>query len=912
MEAELNVGGEEDTAKAAAEADLDAMEAELTEDKDGLDSLAAELLGGESGPPDLDLDAMEAELSGGAQPEPEPEREPRELAGWLAARGHGAQLAAIETAMAKAEISAAEIVPLLAGMNESELAEFLGSCVAEEQKQAEREAAERKEAEQQRAVAKREAEAEARRAESAKREAERAKREEERAAKRKAETEARQAADAARKEAQAKREAERKAAAAARESERQAREAERQAAETKRLEEAERRAREQKEKQDALDLDAMEAELSAGHGEDELESIAAELLTEGDGAAAAADDSVDLDAWESELVNGGDTKGAEEDSIDAIAAELEGEPDLEAMAEELGTGGSEPVASYSFDDSQGRVVRTPKRDAEPPVSASKQQSSESEDDEIERMEAEVAALEAEVGSDSEEEGDGPTGLEGDVTRRIQMTRKFTQLREDISSNVGGTSQEEPPMAQQARVEEVVEDMPAVRSADQKPPPPSLRTEWERRGSAEVKRATEKIAESATQIAQAEAAAICEGLPPVPPGQRLFEAFDPSAYLDGSDEDEVKQPQPEPEPEPEQLSFTVHVIRARNLAKMDLGGKSDPYVVLHCGDTVHKTEVVKKSLDPEWTDARFQFDASGAGVLTAELFDWDRGSKDDPMGRVSVPLAQVDGEKQWLTLQPMPGCKRPKGEMLLRLTSISADTEREPDPSAHESETPAAVKLPEGDARIDRGSASLSAAPNTPSAPAAPVVEEGLPAPADALSGFAVRHREEGLHLRLHVGAMGLQLDSADGRVHEAFSYHSLRSWSTGVDAVSLTRVTYARTSIGTVGSDPEQLELESDEAAEIGAEIAKAVAAAAKRTKDAEASLKSAVTLDSALSQLETFESMLAAIRAESSAIPESAAREAEACLDRYRAEVMRLAWWSPQPDPMPPLQLTSVWSKGD
>eukprot|EP01045_Picozoa_sp_COSAG04_P022446 COSAG04_NODE_2538_length_3958_cov_13.961389_3_plen_344_part_00 len=343
--------------------------------------------------------------------------------------------------------------------------------------------------------------------------------------------------------------------------------------------------------------------------------------------------------------------------------------------------------------------------------------------------------------------------------------------------------------------------------------------------------------------------------------------------------------------------------------MDLGGKSDPYVVLRCGDTVHKTEVVKKSLDPEWTDARFQFDASGAGVLTAELFDWDRGSKDDPMGRVSVSLAQVDGEKQWLKLQPMPGCKRPKGELFLRLTPISADTEPELDPPAHENATPAAVKLPEGDAS---GSASLSAAPNTQS-----VVEEGLPAPTDASHreaspGFAVRHREEGLHLRLHVGAMGLQLDTADGRVHEAFSYQSLRSWSTGVDAVSLTRVTYARTSIGTVGSDPEQLQLESAEAAQIGAEIATAVAAAAKRTKDAEASVKSTVTLDSALSQLETFESMLAAIRAESSAIPESAAREAEACLDRYRAEVMRLAWWSPQPDPMPPLQLTSVWTKAD
>jgi hypothetical protein len=134
--------------------------------------------------------------------------------------------------------------------------------------------------------------------------------------------------------------------------------------------------------------------------------------------------------------------------------------------------------------------------------------------------------------------------------------------------------------------------------------------------------------------------------------------------------------PEVLPADERISFSVHVISARNLAKMDFGGKSDPYVVLRCGDSVHKTEVIKKTLSPEWTDAQFEFDDVRRGeVLIAEVFDWDRGTKDEPMGRVSVPLLNIDSEMRWLGLQSMPGCEKPQGELLLRC-SVVTDTPSE--------------------------------------------------------------------------------------------------------------------------------------------------------------------------------------------------------------------------------------------
>ena len=44
---------------------------------------------------------------------------------------------------------------------------------------------------------------------------------------------------------------------------------------------------------------------------------------------------------------------------------------------------------------------------------------------------------------------------------------------------------------------------------------------------------------------------------------------------------------------------VDLIKAKNLIKSDLIGKSDPYAVLKYGDQQDKTNVVKNTQNPQW-------------------------------------------------------------------------------------------------------------------------------------------------------------------------------------------------------------------------------------------------------------------------------------------------------------------------
>merc|ERR1719495_2108215 len=44
---------------------------------------------------------------------------------------------------------------------------------------------------------------------------------------------------------------------------------------------------------------------------------------------------------------------------------------------------------------------------------------------------------------------------------------------------------------------------------------------------------------------------------------------------------------------------VDVVKAKNLVKADIIGKSDPYVVLQYGNQTDKTPVIKNTLNPQW-------------------------------------------------------------------------------------------------------------------------------------------------------------------------------------------------------------------------------------------------------------------------------------------------------------------------
>jgi hypothetical protein len=92
---------------------------------------------------------------------------------------------------------------------------------------------------------------------------------------------------------------------------------------------------------------------------------------------------------------------------------------------------------------------------------------------------------------------------------------------------------------------------------------------------------------------------------------------------------------------------------------------------------------------------FEFDVLAQHVLVLEIFDWDRFTKDDPMGRVSIPVTEMDGVTRWYQLQPMDGMDEPKGEIQLRCTgTLETDEEmrareRREEKAAREAERAAA-------------------------------------------------------------------------------------------------------------------------------------------------------------------------------------------------------------------------------
>ena len=89
---------------------------------------------------------------------------------------------------------------------------------------------------------------------------------------------------------------------------------------------------------------------------------------------------------------------------------------------------------------------------------------------------------------------------------------------------------------------------------------------------------------------------------------------------------------------------VRVVSATGLAAADSNGLSDPYAtVFHRAmpEVVHKTHVMRKTLDPEW-DEQFDFhgtlDQMIAAPLEVEICDQDNGGLSKQLlGRASLPL-----------------------------------------------------------------------------------------------------------------------------------------------------------------------------------------------------------------------------------------------------------------------------------
>ncbi|KAL9643142.1 hypothetical protein ABK040_001631 [Willaertia magna] len=90
---------------------------------------------------------------------------------------------------------------------------------------------------------------------------------------------------------------------------------------------------------------------------------------------------------------------------------------------------------------------------------------------------------------------------------------------------------------------------------------------------------------------------------------------------------------------------VTVVCANNLVAKDEGGlfsrpSSDPYVIVRVGMTQYKTTTKYKNLNPSYNETFIFsniYDPSRE-IVSFEVYDYDRASKDDFIGSVSLPLS----------------------------------------------------------------------------------------------------------------------------------------------------------------------------------------------------------------------------------------------------------------------------------
>ncbi|XP_060769390.1 ras GTPase-activating protein 4 isoform X3 [Neoarius graeffei] len=99
-----------------------------------------------------------------------------------------------------------------------------------------------------------------------------------------------------------------------------------------------------------------------------------------------------------------------------------------------------------------------------------------------------------------------------------------------------------------------------------------------------------------------------------------------------------------------------VLEARDLAKKDRNGASDPFVRVRYNGKTHESAVVKKSCYPRWNES-FEFeldDTLADSPLSVEVWDWDLVSRNDFLGKVLFNINRLHSAQQeegWFRLGP---------------------------------------------------------------------------------------------------------------------------------------------------------------------------------------------------------------------------------------------------------------------
>ncbi|XP_075888595.1 synaptotagmin Va isoform X2 [Nelusetta ayraudi] len=132
--------------------------------------------------------------------------------------------------------------------------------------------------------------------------------------------------------------------------------------------------------------------------------------------------------------------------------------------------------------------------------------------------------------------------------------------------------------------------------------------------------------------------------------------------DGEDGDEKKEGEEGKEEEEKEnfgkLEYTldynfsdnqliVGILQAQDLAAMDMGGTSDPYVKVYMLPDKKKkfeTKVQRKNLCPVFNETfmfKIPYSELGGQTLVLQVFDFDRFGKHDLIGEIKIPMNSID-------------------------------------------------------------------------------------------------------------------------------------------------------------------------------------------------------------------------------------------------------------------------------
>uniref|UniRef100_W5L9Q7 Synaptotagmin-7 n=1 Tax=Astyanax mexicanus TaxID=7994 RepID=W5L9Q7_ASTMX len=124
------------------------------------------------------------------------------------------------------------------------------------------------------------------------------------------------------------------------------------------------------------------------------------------------------------------------------------------------------------------------------------------------------------------------------------------------------------------------------------------------------------------------------------------------------------------------TLTVKIMKGQDLPAKDFSGTSDPFVKIYLlPDKKHKleTKVKRKNLNPHWNETflfeGFPYEKVRERTLYLQVLDYDRFSRNDPIGEVSIPLNKVElGHNQtfWKELKPCSDGSGSRGDLLLSL------------------------------------------------------------------------------------------------------------------------------------------------------------------------------------------------------------------------------------------------------